>query len=125
MRLFLKWLFVQLLGSFVMSIIVCLVLIGNIKGFYDPGIEKILFFTVLFFVFSLIIGLPILISIYILISQRIRFNKMKALFLFIACMILSSFITIILFHLDFKYFISLCFSYHPLNIFLFYIYYHR
>lgn len=123
MRLLLKWLFVQFLCSFVMSIIICFVLIGKVKGFYDPDIEKVLFYTVLFFCFSLLVGLPILISIYISINQRNRLNRIGTLFLFIGCIILSSFIAIILFHLDFKYFISLCFSYYPLNIFLFYIYY--
>ena len=120
MKLLLKWFFVQLIGSFVMSIIVCFVLIGKVDGFYDPSIQKVLFFTVLFFCFSLLFGLPILLSLYIAISRRVLLNKIGLLFLFIGCIILSSFITIFFFHLNFKYVISLCCSYFPLNIFLFF-----
>jgi len=125
MRLLLKWLSIQLFGSFVMSIIVCFLLIGKVKGFYDPDIEKVIFYTILFFVFSLLVGLPILISIYFTISKKYRIKKTVVLLLFMSCIILSLLIAITLFHLDFIYSISMCFSYLPLNIFLFYHYFRK
>ena len=89
MKLIFKWLITQVIGSLIMSLVVCYVLIGKVKGFYEPGYEKVFFFLFLFLCFSLLVGLPILLFWFFLISQNVSKNKIINLFLFIGGLTLS------------------------------------
>lgn len=113
MNPFTKWTVLQLVSSFVMSLIVCFLLIGRVAGFYDPGVIKVLFFTLLFFFYSLILGLPIVILLLIKTKRCILFDNKSFLLLFFGSMILSSYVTIVYFNLDFKFSVALCCSYFP------------
>lgn len=117
-----KWTVLQLVSSFVMSLIVCFLLIGRVAGFYDPGVIKVLFFTLLFFCYSLILGLPIVILLLIKTKRWILFDNKSFLLLFFGSMILSSYVTIVYFNLDFKFSVALCCSYFPSQFLLIRIY---
>jgi hypothetical protein len=119
MQLLIKWSVLQLVSSFIMSLIVCFLLIGRVAGFYDPGIIKVVFFTLLFFCYSFILSLPIVILLIITTKRCILFDKKRFLLFFIGSIILSSYITIVYFNLDFKFTVALCCSYFPSQFLLF------
>jgi hypothetical protein len=108
-----KWIVLQLVSSFIMSLIVCFLLIGKVAGFYDPGLIKVVVFSLLFFCFSLIFGLPILLLLLIKTKRWILFENKRFLLLLIGSMILSTYIAIVYFNLDFKFIVALCCSYFP------------
>ena len=114
MILFFKWLFIQIAGSLVMSLSVCYLLIGHVKGFYEPGYAKVGFLYLIFLLFSFLFGLPLLLFWTLLVKSKI-FN----LFIFISGLALFLILPINLFYLNFEYTITLIFSYFPFYIYFF------
>jgi hypothetical protein len=54
-----KWLIVNLVAAFIMSTLYCFILVGKVQGFSDPGVEKVIYFTILSLGTSLFLGIPI------------------------------------------------------------------
>jgi Ca2+/Na+ antiporter len=71
-----------------MSTIVCYIIIGKVKGFYDPGLEMVLFYGSVFFIISVFFGLPLLIALFSIYDNKVK-KSSTSIFLFITILTLS------------------------------------
>lgn len=118
MNILYKWFLNQIFGSLTMSFVVCFYLIGNIKGFYKPGIEKVFFLFFLYFIFSIILGLPVFLIW--LIFKKNKIKKQYKFIFFILSLVLLLISISYYFHFNLMYLISLSICYFPFLLFQFY-----
>lgn len=88
MKFIIRWAFIQLISSMLMSTIVCYIIIGKVKGFYDPGLEMVLFYGSVFFIISVFFGLPLLIALFSIYDNKVK-KSSTSIFLFITILTLS------------------------------------
>lgn len=88
MKFIIRWALIQLISSMLMSTIVCYIIIGKVKGFYDPGLEMVLFYGSVFFIISVFFGLPLLIALFSIYDNKVK-KSSTSIFLFITILTLS------------------------------------
>jgi len=88
MKFIIRWALIQLISSMLMSTIVCYIIIGKVKGFYDPGIEMVLFYGFVFFIISIFFGLPLLIALYSIYDNKVK-KSANALLLFLTVLTIT------------------------------------
>ena len=116
-KLFLQWLVAQLISSLIMSPFVAYIVLGDMKGYKEPSYQLILLLVFIFFISSIVLGLPLLLLL-MLKKKRIINN----LFYYIAFMLALSVmigVAIIGFSMDTQQFFGVCISYIPFYFILF------
>lgn len=118
MKTVFKWLTLNFISSVLMSFFIVYIIIGAVKGFSNPSVNKVLFFFILTYPFSLIFGFPLLLLL--MLKDHLKFQK-KCSFLgiYIGVIILILIISANYFHFNLLEFLALFCSYVPSYFYLF------